>query len=68
MDDSRKPEPGTYGALTRSTTPWPWRRLLAVATFTAEEFAREGPSVIMRKGQAMLDELRRYEAEHDDQS
>lgn len=55
------PKPGTYGALTRSETPWPWRQLLAVAMFSREEWAREGPLVVARKSQAMLDEVIKYE-------
>ena len=65
MDDEheRLPKPGTYGALTRSTKPWPWRRFLQVATFSPEEFAKEGPTIVLRKGQAMLDAVREWDKE-----
>jgi hypothetical protein len=46
---SDKPTPGTYGALTRSTEPWPWRELQQRLTWSADEWALEGPSVVFRK-------------------
>lgn len=32
-----EPKPGTYGALTRSTEPFPWRRLADRASFTPQQ-------------------------------
>ena len=61
--ENDKPKLGTYGALTRSTEPWPWRRFLSIATFSPQEFAEQGPSVVMRKGQALLDAVREWDGE-----
>ena len=52
------PKPGTYGAIVRSTTPLPWRRWHQMLCFTSEEFAREGPGVIMKKSDAVMQELK----------
>jgi hypothetical protein len=55
---SDKPAPGTYGALTRSTEPWPWRELQHRLTFSADEWAREGPAIVFRKANEALKILR----------
>jgi hypothetical protein len=56
-----EPKPGTYGAIERSTEPWPWRYLLSKCTFSPEEFCQRGPIVVIEKGLILLDEVRKLQ-------
>jgi hypothetical protein len=51
----------TYGELTRSERPWPWREFFKVATFSVQEFAEKGPAVVIEKGEALLEAIREWD-------
>lgn len=40
MSEDDKPIPGTWGAVVRSETVMPWRRMLDMVSFTPEEVER----------------------------
>jgi hypothetical protein len=39
-DEQQQPIPGTWGAVERSTTPMPWRKMLEMCCFSQEELER----------------------------
>lgn len=54
-----EPEPGTYGAIRRSTEPWPWKKYLKLAMFTKEEFCERGPVVVFEKAHAFFEAVKK---------
>ncbi len=65
MDEPNlSPKPGTYGALKRSDEPMPWRKLLEVAKFSPEEFAKEGPAIVFRKNRALFEAVMEWDKTH----
>lgn len=60
-----KPEPGTYGAITRSTEEecQKFKSALNKLSFTPEEFATYGPLIIFIKYAECMKELREDEPE-----
>jgi len=48
MSNEKPPIPGTWGAVVRSETPMPWRRMLKELTFTEEEFVRDPAGTVVR--------------------
>lgn len=53
----------TYGAITRTTEPWPWKRFFQLTTFSSAEFAQRGPKIVVEKGQALLQALIEWDKE-----